>query len=85
MTAARHAGQILENTAHVLAIELYTSARAIDLRLRDRPESCLGEGTQAVYQRIRQAVPYQPGDAWWGPEIEQVHRLITEHAFGDLN
>jgi histidine ammonia-lyase len=85
MTAARHASQILENTAHVLAIELYSAARAIDLRVRDRPDYCLGAGTQAVYQRLRQTVPYQPGDAWWGPEINQVHALITQHAFGPLN
>jgi histidine ammonia-lyase len=85
MTAARHASQILVNTAHVLAIELYTAARALDLRLRDRPDSCLGSGTESVYHRLRQSVPYQPGDAWWGPEIEQVHALINEHAFGALS
>jgi histidine ammonia-lyase len=81
MTAARHAREILENTAHVLAIELYTAARALDLRLRDMPGSCLGVGTAAVYQRLRQDVPYQPGDAWWGPEIQRVHELITGRAF----
>jgi histidine ammonia-lyase len=84
MTAARHARQILENATHVLAIELYSAARALDLRLRDRPDACLGTGTEAVYRRLRQAVPYQPGDAWWGPEIERVHSLIKEHAFGSL-
>ncbi len=78
MTAARHARQVLENTDHVLAIELFTAARAVDLRLRINPGAHIGEGTQAVYARIRDAVPYQPGDAWWGPEIEKVKRLVID-------
>ncbi len=82
MTAARHARQILENTTHVLSIELYTAARALDLRLRDWPDACLGTGTDLVYRRLRQDVPYQPGDAWWGPEIQQVHQMVSDHVFG---
>jgi histidine ammonia-lyase len=81
MTAARHAREILTNTAHVLAIELYTAARALDLRLRERPEAQLGSGTAAVYRALREAVPYQPGDAWWGPEIQAIHELINKRSF----
>lgn len=84
MTAARHAREILMNTAHVLAIELYTAARALDLRLRERPQAQLGKGTAAVYRRLREEVPYQPGDAWWGPEIQRVHQMIERRAFGPL-
>jgi histidine ammonia-lyase len=80
MTAARHTYQIVANTAQVLAIECYTAARALDLRLRQNPDAVLGEGTQIAYDRIREAVPYQPGDAWWGPEIEQVRGLILSKA-----
>lgn len=82
MTAARHAREILENTTHVLAIELYTAARALDLRLRDYPEARLGQGTESVFHRLRAEVPYQPGDAWWGPEIQHVHQMILEHKIG---
>ncbi|RME07314.1 MAG: histidine ammonia-lyase [Anaerolineae bacterium] len=78
MTAARHARQVVRNTAHVLAIELYTAARALDLRLRARPDARLGRGVAEAYRRIRQAVPYQPGDAFWGPEIERVHRMVCQ-------
>ncbi len=78
MTAARHARQVLENTRHVLAIELYTAARAVDLRLRAYPNSQLGGGTQVIYDRIRAAVPYQAGDAWWAPEIERVKDLVLK-------
>jgi histidine ammonia-lyase len=84
MTAARHARQVLENTVHVLAIELYTAARALDLRLRSQPEMRAGAGTQGLYRRLREEVPYRPGDAWWGPEIQRVHELIDRRAFGAL-
>jgi histidine ammonia-lyase len=77
MTAARHTWQILHNTAHVLAIELYTAARALDLRNRNMPEAIFGKGTRAAYQCIRDSVPYQPGDALWGPEIETVSSLVS--------
>ena len=82
MTAARHAREILVNSMHVLAIEVYTAARALDLRLRQRPDAILGAGTATVYHQVRAAVPYRAGDAWWGPEIERVHRLIAERALG---
>jgi histidine ammonia-lyase len=76
MTAALHARQILQNVAHVLAIEVYTAARALDLRLRKMPDARPGEGVVAAHRTVRQAVPYRPGDAWWGPEIEQVRALV---------
>ena len=82
MTAARHAREILVNSMHVLAIEVYNAARALDLRLRQMPDAILGAGTATVYRQVRAAVPYRPGDAWWGPEIERVHRLIAERALG---
>jgi histidine ammonia-lyase len=81
MTAARHAWQILRNTTHVFAIELYTAARAIDLRMRQEPGVHLGIGTKSLYEQIRQAVPYQPGDALWGPEIEKIHNMIDKKQF----
>ncbi|MCJ7715069.1 MAG: aromatic amino acid lyase, partial [Anaerolineales bacterium] len=76
MTAARHTRQIIKNTTHVLAIELYVAARALDLRLREKPETKLGIGTMAAFQCIRETVPYQAGDALWGPEIDFVSELI---------
>ena len=78
MTAARHTRQIINNTAHVLAIELYTAARALDLRLRQNPNAVLGKGVAQVYRKIREVVAYQPGDAWWGPEIEKVKALVLD-------
>lgn len=78
MTAARHTHEIVANTAYVLAIELYTAARALDLRIRQDPNVTLGEGTGQAYRTIREAIAYQPGDAWWGPEIEQVKKMVLD-------
>ena len=76
LTAARHAWSIAQNTAHILAVELYVATRALDIRIRRNPEFRLGAGVQTAYDRIREAVPYQPGDAWWAPEIESVKSLV---------
>ena len=81
MTAARHTREIIANTAHVLAIEIYTAARALDLRIRQNPEVVLGTGTERVYHMIREVVPYQSGDAWWGPEIDIVKKVIFDRIF----
>jgi len=80
MTAARHARSVLENTRHVLAIELYCAARALDIRLRQMPDAHMGPGASLAHRLVRQQVAYQPGDAWWGPEIEAVRKLIEIEA-----
>ena len=77
MTASRHAYEIVQNTTHVLAIELYAAARALDLRLRQSPKLSPGVGTQAALEFIRKEIPYQPGDTLWGPEIDQVKEMIV--------
>jgi histidine ammonia-lyase len=77
MTAARHTSRIIQNTAHVLAIEIYCAARALDLRLRMVPDATFGHGVSAAHREIRKFVPYQAGDAWWGPEIEKVKEMVV--------
>jgi histidine ammonia-lyase len=77
MNACQHTLKILKNTQHVLSIELYLAARAIDLRLRKFPNGKLGDGTSPIYKMIREFVPYQPGDALWWPEIEKVKQLVV--------
>lgn len=81
MTAARHTREIISNTAHVLAVEVYTAARALDLRARIMPEGKMGIGVSAAHHKVRANVPYRAGDAWWGPEIEKVHQMISN---GDI-
>lgn len=79
MTAARHCWQILRNTQKVLAIELYTAARAVDLRMRQMPHFTLGQGTQRLWSVLREKVPYRDGDTWWAPEIEKIEQLVKNH------
>ncbi len=81
MTAARHAREIVANTAHVLAVEAYTAARALDLRLRLMPAARLGRGTAEAHRRLREAVPYTPGDAWWAPEITRTRETLSTPEF----
>jgi histidine ammonia-lyase len=78
MTAARHCLSIIENTRHILCVELYTAARAVDLRLRIQPGK-LGQGTSQLYARIRDKISYQPGDALWGAEIQTLKQVIEAH------
>jgi histidine ammonia-lyase len=77
LTAARHARQIIENVSRVLAIELFTTAQAIDLRARQHPEARLAPATAAVHQRLRADVPFIEQDRWYQPDIERVHQLVT--------
>ena len=84
MTAARHTRDIVANTAHVLAIEIYTATRALHLRRRQDPQVQFGQGTAKAYRTVRRSVKYQAGDAWWAPEIDQVKALLMEKAFENL-
>jgi len=60
MTAARHADQIVTNVRRILAIELFTAARAVDLRFKMNPEYKLGVGTAKVFNQIRKRSPINP-------------------------
>lgn len=84
MTAARHGRTALENTARILAIELYTAARALDLRLRSSTDFQPGELTAQAHTRLREMVPYRAGDAWWGPEIEQIAQMVLDGRFAGI-
>jgi histidine ammonia-lyase len=42
----------------------------------------MGGGVQKTYDRIREVIPFQPGDTWWAPEIELVKDMVIE---GDLS
>lgn len=78
MTAARHCLQIVENIQHILSVELFSAARAVDLRLRQQ-HGKLGTGTAVLYHKIRQCTPYQPGDALWGTEVDKIKQLVKNH------
>jgi histidine ammonia-lyase len=61
-----------------MSVELFTAARALDLRLRcntGRP----GQGTKELHNKIRKTIPYQGEDGLWGEQVQLVKGLIEEH------
>jgi histidine ammonia-lyase len=81
MTAARNAWQLAHNTAHVLAIELFSAARALDLRLRDMPKASPGKGVMAAHKALRESIPMHDDDTLWGPQIEILRELLISGRF----
>jgi len=84
MTAARHTLQIIDNTANILAIELFCASRAIDLRLRDNEKAKLGNGVEKAFKIIRKEIPYQAGDMLWGPDIEKMNNMIKSGRLNEI-
>ena len=74
--AARHARRMVENVARILAIELFTAAQAVDLRLRARPDLRLGRGTARAFERVRARVPFIERDQLYGPAIEALMAMV---------
>jgi histidine ammonia-lyase len=56
--AARHARQVVENSARVLALELMCACRALEFR---RPLTA-GQGSERLYGAVRRLVPAPEGD-----------------------
>jgi histidine ammonia-lyase len=79
LTAAKHAFEIVKNTFFVLSIELFASARAIDIRMKQRSKDVLGYGTRKTYQAIREVSQYHSEDTLWVKEIDQIHNALIEH------
>jgi len=76
-TAARSLLQVSANLRRIVAIELLTAARALDLRRVASPEARLGSGTSTVHARIRQAVPLVLEDHAMSEEVEVVASLVA--------
>ncbi|MCF3122497.1 histidine ammonia-lyase [Streptomyces arenae] len=72
-SAARKLRRALDGLARVLAVELYTSARALDLRAPLRPSPV----TAAVRDGLREAVPGPGPDRYLAPEIEATLRYVV--------
>jgi len=85
MNAARHAYQIVKNCTHIIAIELYCAARALDLRMRELPHLRMGDGVQNAHNIIRERVPLNLEDTLWGEEIDQVRDLVIRGEFSSIN
>ena len=83
MTAARNTYKVLKNLAHILAVEIFSAAQAIDIRKNSNPDVVLGLGVNLGYIKVRKLVPYHSKDIWWGPEIDKVKYEIWKNGFID--
>lgn len=71
-SAARKLRKVIENLSRILAIELVTSARAIEFRKGLTPSPA----TNAVIKRLREEVPGIGPDRWLSPELEAAVKLV---------
>ena len=76
--AAYHTWQILENATKVLAIELYSSCRAIEQRLRLCPDKKPGTKTGKAYKLIREYFPYKPDDSLWSLDMDKMYSFLLK-------
>jgi len=73
-SAARKLRRSIDGLRRVLAIEVLTAARALDLRAPLRP----GRVTEAVRALVRAHVEGPGSDRWLAPEIAAVHALVAD-------
>jgi histidine ammonia-lyase len=70
--------QVLENVEHVLAIELFTAAQALDYRLPLRP----GRGVEGAHRYVRSVVPHYEHDYLFQQDIEKCLAIVRQADFG---
>ncbi|MBK4150920.1 histidine ammonia-lyase [Corynebacterium macginleyi] len=77
-SAARKLRKAVDGLQRVLAVEILTAARAIDMR-----EETPANGTGAVINALRATVPGPGADRYLSPEIEETVRLVKSGALID--
>ena len=71
--AARQSREILENSRHVIAIEMLVAAQGLDFLKPLEP----GVGVQAAYKAVRAEVPHLEEDRVPAEDIATVYRLLV--------
>jgi len=74
--AAMNLWKIIRNTTKILAIELYTASRGIDLRKKINPIGKMGVGTEEIYKLVREQFPYHANDMQWRSELELFYKML---------
>ncbi|RCG28769.1 aromatic amino acid lyase [Streptomyces diacarni] len=77
--AARDARTVIELTREVAAIHLIAACQAVELRGADQ----MSPRTRAVYERIREKVPFASTDRRFDGDIAAVVELISSGALGE--
>ncbi len=74
---ARRLGDMAENSANVIAVELLASAQGLDLRAPKKTSKAL----QKLHNKIRDEVNHYDQDRYFAPDIEAVAALVKIGAF----
>ncbi|MEO6590470.1 MAG: histidine ammonia-lyase [Pyrinomonadaceae bacterium] len=79
-TSALKLREISENLEHIISLEMFSAAQAIDLRKKRIGENkILGKGTREIYRQIREIVPFIEEDTVMYPHIENVKITIKKN------
>ena len=85
-TAARKAGDILENTLSVLAYELLTACQAVDVRRR---QGAYGAGLSPVHEallrHVREKIAFYDVDREIWPDIQAVEKMVRSGELLELS
>jgi histidine ammonia-lyase len=81
LTAAKHAYEIIRNSFFIVAIEMFISARAMDLRKIQNSKYSLGKETGNLYKMIRSKIPFHPEDSLWNDEIESIYQDLSNRKY----
>jgi histidine ammonia-lyase len=76
--SAFHCMQIVENVTKILALELYSAARAIEQRIKVDKDKKLGDRTSQSYELIRENFPYKSQDSLWGADLEKFYSYLLQ-------
>lgn len=69
--------QVFENTLSIVALELFSSAQAVELRYREAMSTHTGE----LLKELRAVVPFLKSDAFMQPLIEMSRSLIAKKVY----
>jgi len=79
-TAALKLRQVGENLGIVLSLEALCAAQAIDLRKkRIGAEKRLGNGTRAMYQCLRERIPFVESDEYLKDHMDAALEIVLDH------
>lgn len=76
--AARRLGDMAENTANILAIELLAACQGLDFRAPLKSSELL----ESARSMVRARVPFYDQDRYFAPDIKEIYTLISK---GELN
>ena len=76
--AARRLGDMAENTANILAIELLAACQGVDFRAPLKSSELL----ESAKSMVRARVPFYDQDRYFAPDIKEIYNLIRK---GELN